>query len=390
MSIDVWTKVPWNKEACDLPPDPGSGAAITRLSGSMVATNNNYLPGGCSANGRRIVATRFLDPLVSPINALMAIDLDTKWTALLDPALADVHVLPVPFTGVCYYVNHQMEVCRVSLDTFDKEVVLNLRGMPPVDAILRGVTPDQRYLFYVTVVSIAAGQSMAIVRLDVPAKSWQMIYENPGLTGVIYLPGPNALMVGRRTMADGSTPPLGAWKNSTGIKADHQLFDLDGKFLRHLGPAAGYNYFDARTGRVVCNCYYDQTRWAQTPDRPRGNMVVFESLDMKMERVIDAPDHLFHHIAGSRCGRYVVSEALRPGTGPFGPVDIVVVNWHTGKHRVLVDNCGALGSGGGNVMRQPTPYLTSDNSHVVYNADPDGIPNVYSAKLPDGFLASLD
>jgi len=44
----------------------------------------------------------------------------------------------------------------------------------------------------------------------------------------------------------------------------------------------------------------------------------------------------------------------------------------------------------GVAWRQPLPYLTSDNRHVVYSADPDGILNVYAAQIPYGFLESLE
>lgn len=388
--IDVWTKVAYNKEACDLGPDPVSGALVARMSGSMIATMNNYYSAGCSINGRRIFAIRFMDPLISPDRALLAIDLDTKWTALLDSELADIHVLPVPFAGVSYYVNRKGELCRFSLETFEKETIMTMKGFPAVSETLRAITPDQKFLFYITVVSIREGLSLAVVRVDLEEKIWKMIYENSGLHHTIYMPGENALLVGRRVLKDGSTPPLGAWKNSTEIKPDAQLMDFDGKLLRKLGVPPGYTYCDERTGYFVCNCPYDQTKWAQLSERPQGNMVVFKSLDWQDGRVIDAPDHLFFHIAGSSCGKYVVSEAMRIGKGPFGPVDIVVVNWLTGKHRVLVSDCGSKGAGGGSALRQPTPYMTSDNSYVVYNADPDGILNVYSAKLPDGFLQSLD
>jgi hypothetical protein len=81
---------------------------------------------------------------------------------------------------------------------------------------------------------------------------------------------------------------------------------------------------------------------------------------------------------------------MRPGLGVFGPVDIVVVNVDSGRHRTLVADIGLRGAGGGAAWRQATPYLTSDNRHVIYNADRDGVLNVYAARLPDGFLAGID
>jgi len=389
MSIDVWNKVKWTKEACDLLPDPRSGAAITRLTGSMMMSNNNYYGGSCSADGKRVLGIRFLDYMLSPTIAILALDLETKWTAVLDPNNTISILLHAPFTGLFYYVNDRKELCRVSLDTFDKEVLMSMEGLPPVYDILRGITRDQRYLLYHTLVTISGGLSLAIVRLDLRERVSELIYENPGIHGFSYLPGLNALAVGHRTLADGSTPPLGAWKDRAGNGYRSDLLDLDGNLLRSLGTPPGYGVNFPGSGAVVSNYACDMVNFRHKPERMNGNMAVFASLEYANPRMIKAPEHLFHHIAGSRCERYVVTEAFQPEKGPFGPTSIVVVNIETGKHRTLVTDCGVLGGGGGNCLRQPTPYLTSDNRHVIYNADPDGIPNVYAARIPDGFMESL-
>ncbi|NQU09704.1 hypothetical protein HQ590_02855 [bacterium] len=152
--------------------------------------------------------------------------------------------------------------------------------------------------------------------------------------------------------------------------------------------AAQFNAWLHETGQVVCNCPWDAEHWRQLPDRPAGNMVVYRSLDWDEPRVIEAPDHLFLHAARSRCGRYIVSESYRTGAGPHSPLDIVVVNVCTGKHRVLVSDCGTKPHGA--AWRTACPYPTSNNGFVVYNADPYDLTNVHAARVPDGFLASLD
>jgi hypothetical protein len=384
---DVWNKVEWGKEACDQLPDPKSGAAITRVSGSMIATNNNYFEGSCSADGKRCIGIRFMDPLLSPVKAILALDLETKWTALLDTSLKGWHVLGTPFSGLFYYINAQNELCRVSLETFDKEVLMDMRDLPPVDQTLRTVTPDQRYLFYITQVTIPEGLSLAIVKIDLQEKSWSMIYENSGLHHIVYLPA-YGLYVGRRTLKNGSTPPLGEWKNREIVAAGH-LMDIDGHFLRSLGPPPGYTTF-LPDGQAVSNYAADMVNNVQKPERPNGNMFVFDSLDWKDGRQIEAPEHIFNHVSSSRDGRYAVAEAIPLHVGLWGPISIVVVNIDTGKHRTLVADCGSKCCGGGSAWRQPLPYLTSDNHHVVYSADPDGILNVYAAQIPDGFLESLE
>ena len=89
MANDIWTTVPWTKEASDLRIDLASGTEITRLSGSALHTCNNYLPGGCSADGRRCLGVRLADALTSRTCAIMAHDLVSKHTALLEDSCAN-------------------------------------------------------------------------------------------------------------------------------------------------------------------------------------------------------------------------------------------------------------------------------------------------------------
>jgi len=65
-----------------------------------------------------------------------------------------------------------------------------------------------------------------------------------------------------------------------------------------------------------------------------------------------------------------------------------VGNLETGNYRILVDDTRC--SGGGNQCTHTHQYFTADNRHVIYNSDLyTGIPQVYAARLPDDFLASL-
>lgn len=75
--------------------------------------------------------------------------------------------------------------------------------------------------------------------------------------------------------------------------------------------------------------------------------------------------------------------------GRSKPVSLVVGNLLTGKYRVLVED--TLASGGGNQCTHTHPCFTADNRHVIYNADPFfGVPQVFAARVPNGFLESLD
>jgi hypothetical protein len=71
-----------------------------------------------------------------------------------------------------------------------------------------------------------------------------------------------------------------------------------------------------------------------------------------------------------------------------GGIEIVVGNIRTGKHRVLLADCGA--QGGCAACSHPHPYMMADNRRVIYNADRYGMPHVYAAHVTDEFLKSLE
>ena len=386
--MDIWNKVRWAKEASDLKIDLSSGAEITRLSGSSLHTCNNYLAGSCSAEGDRCLGVRLADMLLKRPCALLAHDLSSKHTALLEEHCATFEQVPIPFTGIIYYINDRQELCRVSLDTFQREVIMSMLGLPPLADVLRAVTPDGRYAFYPTITTNPAGLTLGIVRIDLLEKEWKIIFESSGFHGLQYLGGIDALLIGQRTLPDGSMPPMGIWSNGPNLSYEVLLIRTDGTLIRKLGAPFGYMTWLSETGQVVCNCKYDTQRWRQLPERPAGNMVIFNSLNRDNPRVIEAPDHLFFHIARSKCGKYVVSEAYRAGVGINGPVDIVVVNIRSGKHRVLVSDCGVRPDGA--AWRQACPYMTSSGKFVVYNANPYDITHIYAARIPDGFWESLE
>lgn len=85
----------WAKEARGFPPDPLSGAWITRLSGSSVRTENIYCDAPrATADGTRFASQRYIDAFLSPGKALLCHDLKTKLTALLDRDVRSVPVSP--------------------------------------------------------------------------------------------------------------------------------------------------------------------------------------------------------------------------------------------------------------------------------------------------------
>jgi len=87
-------------------------------------------------------------------------------------------------------------------------------------------------------------------------------------------------------------------------------------------------------------------------------------------------------IVASRCGKYFVADCYDTPETP-----LLVGNIDTGKTAVL---CHARAEGGGAQHTHAHPYFTSNNQWVVFNSDRTGITQIYLARVPDGFLQSLD
>ncbi|NLD73229.1 MAG: hypothetical protein GX649_10985 [Chloroflexi bacterium] len=88
----------------------------------------------------------------------------------------------------------------------------------------------------------------------------------------------------------------------------------------------------------------------------------------------------FDHPNASRDGRFFVSD-----TSP--DARIVVGSIQTGRWEVLCESGSSLSIP---QYTHPHPYLSPDNQWVIYNSDRTGIPHVYAARIPEGFLEALE
>jgi hypothetical protein len=240
-----------------------------------------------------------------------------------------------------------------------------------------------------------------IIKLDVVKGQREVIFEHPEICNPHLQFNPvhgKQILVqnnnGVRLKKDGS---LDAYHT-----VDCKLFviDADGKNQRYL-PAGGehtrsltgHECFIADTGRVLFSAHdvhVSEYDWRHDARHPNGNLFTATPGD-EQPTLFEAPKHSFNHVSASRCGRYFLADS-HTGAGLFEDgrcknVALVVGDLTTGKCRILVSDTEA--SGGGNQCTHTHPYLTADNRYAIYNADPHGIPQVFAAKLPPGFLASL-
>lgn len=379
--------VKWLAEACDERSDPLSGAPITRLTSAVAINNNIYCEQPYSSpDGRRIAFTRITGtPGFDGVGQIFVADLD--------------RIRITPIVGVksgnngywgewFYYLDEGGNVMAFSLDTLGRRAILSHPDKP--DA-LATIAPDGRYSLGR---AILPGPTVGIVRLDLESGESKVIYEHPEIVNphLQFNPvhGRDILVQhnrGAQMAADGTITGYTAAEGCTLF-----MLDREGENFRQL-PAGrpwtesctGHECFVADTGRVAFTSHWNWKTGELTGPQQEGNLFTAAPGDEEPTLFI-APEHRFNHLCVSRCGVYFVADSLEHGLE--GDKPLVIGNLLTGKYRTIVSHSEA--SGGGAQYTHPHPYLTGDNGHVIYNADPRGIPHVYKARIPDGFLASLD
>jgi len=399
--------VQWMQESADRRDDPVSGARIIQLTSAAAISNNIYgEQPTASPDGRRVVIARCQDFCWDEAGALLVHELDTLRITLVTRRLKRKGLLAscvfnAAWSGLVYYWTTDRKLIQLSLLTLDQREVY-AEADPAAPLAAGSVSPDQRYVLgFAHRLTGPGAPVFQIIRLDLEKQVREVIFEHPE----IYNPhqqfnpvhGQQILLqnnVGVRLNQDGSLDR----SREAGCKL--LVIDADGRNQRYVpaGPPithgiTGHECFVADTGRVLFTAghvSHGDHDWRHDPLHPRGNLFTAQPGDGQ-PTLFEAPEHKFNHVSASRCGRYFVADShTGPGLfehGRFKPVSLVIGNLETRQYRTLVEN--TEGSTSGNQCTHTHPYLTADNRHVIYNADPQGTPQVFAARLPPGFLESL-
>jgi hypothetical protein len=396
----------WMQESCDRRDDPVSGARIIQLTSAAAISNNIYGEQPyTSPDGKRIIVARCNDFCFDEEGSLLVHDLDRlRITMIVRKAVGVRGAFNSAWSGLAYYWTPDRRLVRFNLMTLEQEEVY-VEEDPNAPLVGGTVSPDQRYVAGTyPYLKGSDGPTFQVIRLDLQEKKREVILEHPEISNshLQFNPADGAHLLVQNDR--------GLRLNSEGIVDRHRqthrgttlfVIDKDGKNLQYVpvGPpvtatCTGHECFVAATGKVLFSVGWtvkSEYDWRHDDRFPQGNLFTAKPGDEKPQ-VIEAPEHFFNHVCASRDGRYFVADAHpAPGlfkNGRMQPVALVVGNLETGKYRTLVEDSQA--SSGGNQCTHTHPYLTADNRHVIYNADPGGVPQVYAARLPEGFLASLD
>jgi len=398
--------ITWAQESCDKRDDPISGARIIQLTSAAAISNNIYGEQPyTSPDGKRIIVARCNDFCFDERGSLFVHDLETLRITMIVRDMVGVRgAFNSAWSGLAYYWTPDRRLMRFSLMTLEQEEVY-VEEDPDAPLLGSTVSPDQRYIAGSYARTTGPGTpTFEIARLDLHEKKREVILEHPEICNshLQFNPvdGEHLLVQNNRGVRLNAEGVLERYEHSA-LGTTLFVIDKDGKNLQYVpvgqpatATCTGHECFVAATGQVLFSVGWQsksEYEWSHDERYPMGNLFLARPGDEK-PRVIEAPEHFFNHVCASRCGRYFVADSHpAPGLfkdGKMQPVGLVVGNLETGKHRVLVQDSQA--SSGGNQCTHTHPYLTADNRFVIYNADPGAVPQVFAARLPEDFLASLD
>ncbi|MCE9590671.1 MAG: hypothetical protein K8S99_09130 [Planctomycetes bacterium] len=396
--------IQWKYEACDLKPDPVSGAKISALTTSPRVSINIYCEQPyTSPDGRRVAILRYNDPNFDDAGMLLVSDVVSLKLALVERRVAGV--CNAAWSGQLYYwvPDPAGNRCvRVSLTTLEQETVFvdDGKSCPKMPAGGGGssVSPDHRYMIYMAPMELGGRQTCAIIRIDLKEKSWKVIFDHPEIVNPHLQFNPvhgKQILVqhnrGSMISADGTTVP----SPDADKKLGTTLFtiDSDGSNQKplpvgepHSASSTGHECFIADTGMVAFTVGWNNPPHGFDPRHPLGN-ILYATPGDKKPTVFATPEHHFNHICVSRCGKYWLCDSYHLGLP--GPVPLVIGNFKTGRFRTLLQDCGALC--GGAQFTHPHAYFTADTKRVIYNGTMafGAGHQVMAAQIPDGFLESL-
>ncbi len=356
--------------------DEASGAKITQLTSAAFIHHHIYPESPVfTPDGQYFIYDRF-QSLDSP-NDLWLCDLQTHRLRQLTCEGAVRGPVMAPDGGSVVYVHvrgpTEFAVKRVSLESGACETVTVVTALRRPYSL---GTIDPHGHWYVTGVWLPDGE-FGLLRVDLTAQTYTVIHQDPEILNphMQFEPGEGRDILGQHNRG-GSLGPDGNLVRLVGEQgATIYLVDHEGQNLRRLpigkpytARTQGHQCWIGATGRILSTTAED----AQV-----GNLVTVADGDDKPTLV--ARGAYFCHPNASRDGRWFVSDVSPTG-------EILVGSLETGRYKLL---CPSGSSFGRPQYTHPHPFFSPDARHVLYNSDRTGLPQLYVAEIPDGFLEAL-
>ncbi len=347
--------------------DPDSGAQIYLLGGDERPADNIYGEQPYSDATSRRIAVRYYPTDAAP-GGISIID-------LYDGSRHEVLVGKPPFPAFhawgewLYYrqsVDGQQMLRRCNYLTMAIE---NVAPLPPErGAYSYGtVSPDHRY--YAVAVRPPDTDASRVDLLDLQTGEWRVLLDMAGYHAKheqFSRDGRNRVLIQLNELPDVAHVLLG----EIAVTGEMQLFPADEP---HTLRPTGHEAWVGDTGSIF---------FSTAPDPETGGNIWTGAVGDEAPRLIPGPPSRVGHVSVSADGRYWIGD-----TGEEG-VPLYIGSFASGRCARAVFSRTVYD---GKQWSHAHPYLTADNRWLIFTArrGEDAIPQVYGARLAEGWLEAL-
>ncbi|MCK5844872.1 MAG: hypothetical protein KAG97_09210, partial [Victivallales bacterium] len=393
----------WFGEGCDLFDDPNSGSRIRQLTSAAMISNNIYGESPVSsADGSRIMIGRCHDFCFDTIGSVFLIDLNRLHIVKVDEMRGVRAISTSSWNDLAYYWNLDDELVQFNMMTFEKQVVFKAKSQDEVIPHHCSISPDQRYMLAKRKrLTGPNSPTFQILRYDLKKGDVKVIFEDQEICNPHLQFNPvtgNEILVqnnrGIRMDANGDLEYANTKEGTTLFQIDKN--GANKRFLPagppHTEDITGHECFIANTRKSLFSTHWNKDDFSFNGEYQNTNLFIAAPGDAK-PTPYPCPEHRFNHVSVSKCGTYFVADSHGDKgffeNGRLKPAMLVIGNIVTGKYDVLVED--SMSYGGGNQCTHTHPYITADNKHVIFNANPAyGVSQVFAATIPQKFLAKLN
>jgi hypothetical protein len=382
MTLRYWPESHEFTEECD-----GQTIQLRQVTSAPLITHDIYCEQPyCTPDGNRFLMLRTGDPDPTAPGKLLLYDIEKYRVMLLEDEVTSrgSHGLAnAPWSGICFsfkYLENETRLVRWNLNTLEREEVPVSDEGPRV--MLQSVSAD--HSFGVGSCYIGNG-NFGIFRVDLSSGEKTLIHENPFVCNAhLQLRLNTAARVSIQENRGCEVDEIGRVTRSCdergaglySIRTDDGGDRRDFPVAPPITPStSGHETWIGDSDHVLVGLQEPYS------DGEKSGTIVEAATEWEKPRVVFDSPYKWTHVSVSRCGRYFVTDCYaQPG------VPLLLGSIKSGQTRVL---CHARTTGGGAQYSHAHPYLTADNRHVVFNSDRTGVPQVYIARVPDGFLEEL-
>jgi hypothetical protein len=263
---------------------------------------------------------------------------------------------------------------RFDMQTLDLEDVCPMQDLPPVAKPVGTVSPDGRH--YVSIQRLQ-DHRYGLFRVDLETGAWECFHEHDDIANphLQYEPGE-----GKTLLVQWNRPPR------DGSPGGISLYTVDAAtgeptYLPvgppYTGNVTGHECWIGRTGRIALTLVADPAYRPVTGVMAMPEVHVMQPGDEQSRCLFKGVPVV--HIAVSDDGRFFVVDDVRYGRLYVGSIE-------TGR---VLPLCESHTSTSGQQPSHAHPYVTPGNRFVIFNSDRTGLPQVYAAEIPAGFLDAL-